>query len=140
MKRNLVFLSLIVILTLAVSLAYAGTAKTMSVNVPFEFYVEDQLLPAGEYKFEMSGAPLAAASVVTVRTINGTGIRFLLTRSEIDTGLPQSHLRFNQYDEKRFLSSVSIGDYKANVTMFSLEKEIRIGSTISRTITLVAQK
>jgi hypothetical protein len=126
-------------LAVTVSLAYAGAAKKMSINVPFEFYVEDQLLPAGEYNFEMGSGALPTASVVIVRTGEGKGIRFMLTRSEIEKIANKSHLRFNQYDEKRFLSSVSIGNYKANVKMFKLERELRAANKTAQSVTLIAQ-
>jgi hypothetical protein len=139
MKRNFI-LSLVAMLAVTVGLAYAGTLKSMIINVPFEFYVQDQLMPAGEYKFEMGSGTLSTASVVVVRTSEGEGIRFLLTRSETNKSSQWSHLRFNQYDEKHFLSSVLIGAYKANVGMSNLEKELRIASKTAQTETLVAQK
>ena len=139
MKRNFI-LSLVAMLAVIVGLAYAGTAKSMIINVPFEFYVQDQLMPAGEYKFEMGSGGLPTASVVVVRTGEGEGIRFLLTRSETNKSLQLSHLRFNQYDEKHFLSSVSIGAYKANVAMSRLERELRIANKKAQTEMLIAQK
>jgi hypothetical protein len=137
MKRNIIFLSLVAVLAVTVSLAYAGTKKSMIINVPFEFYMQGQLMPAGEYKFELGSV---ADSVVVVRTSEGEGIRFLLTRSETNTRYYQSHLRFNRYDEKSFLSSVSIGDCKAKVAMSKLERELKIANKTARTETLVAQK
>ena len=140
MKRNVIFLSLVAILAVTVSLAYAGTAKSMIVNVPFEFYMQNQLLPPGEYKFEIGTVVHSTNSVVVVRTGEGDGIRFLLTKTEANTSSYPSHLRFNQYDEKRFLATVSIGAHKAKVAMSKLEKELRIANKTARTETLIAQK
>jgi len=140
MKRNLVVLSLAAALTVTVGLAYAGGATAMRIAVPFEFYVENQLLPAGEYDFRMGSGTHPTASIVTVRTSDGTGLRILLTRPEIEAGSDLSYLMFNHYGEKHFLSCVTIGAYKANLKMVTLEKELRSQIQPSRTITLIAQK
>jgi hypothetical protein len=140
MKRNLVLLSLAAILAVTVSLAYAGAVTAMRVSVPFEFYLEDQLLPAGDYRFEMGSGSFPAASVVTVRDIDGRGIRIVLTRSESGSGTDSSYLKFNQYGQRYFLSRVSIGDHKASVKMNTLEKELRSQNQESGIRTLVAQK
>jgi len=139
MKKNIIFLSLVVVLTMTVSIAYAGSAKSMVIYVPFEFYMGDQLLPAGEYNFEMNSRLMPTASVVFVRTDEGKGVRFLLTRPEANKGSNQSNLSFNQYGERHFLSSVSIGVYKANIAMSKLEEELRIAQKTARTETLVAR-
>ena len=138
MKRNIIFLSLVAVLVVTMSLAYGGVKGSMSISIPFEFYVQDQLMPAGEYRFEIGS--VAMSPVVAVRTSEGEGIRFLLTRLEANTISNPSYLRFNQYDEKRFLSSVSIGDSKARVSMSKLERELQIAKKVSQTETLIAQK
>jgi hypothetical protein len=139
MKRNYI-LSLVAMLAVTVSLAYAGNPKAMSVNVPFEFYVQNQLLPAGEYNFEMGMGGFPTASVVLVRTSEDKGVRLLLTWPQISKGSNVSHLQFNQYNEKHFLSIIAIGSYKANVAMSELERELRIVNKTAPTETLVAQK
>jgi len=133
-------MSSVVVLALTLSVAYAGAAKSMIINVPFEFYMQDQVLPAGEYKFEMGSVVLPTGSVIVIRTGEGKGISFLLTRSENNKGSFQSRLRFNQYGEKHFLSSVSVGSCKANLSISKLERELRASNKAARTETLIAEK
>jgi hypothetical protein len=140
MKRNLVVLSLAAVLTVTAGLAYAGGATAMRITVPFEFYIDNQLLPAGEYDFRMGSGTYPTASIVTVRTSDGTGLRIMLTRPETEAGSDLSYLQFNRYGEKRFLSCVSIGAYKANLKMLTLEKELRSQNQQFRTVALIAQK
>lgn len=140
MKRNLVLLSLAAILAVTAGLAYAGAGTAMRITVPFDFYLEDQLLPAGDYRIEMGSGFVPTASRVTIRAVDGTGIRILLTLSETGSGDDSSYLKFNRYGERYFLSSVSIGDHKAKVKMYTLEKELRSQNQESQVTTLVAQK
>ena len=125
MKRSTVFPSLIAATILWAGLSFAGTTAAMKVNVPFEFYIEDQLLPAGVYKFEMSSARGATASSVTVWSKDGDAIRMLFTFPGENENSQTNHLRFNQYGDKNFLSSVSINGHNATLKTFKLEKELR---------------
>ena len=140
MKRNIILLNLVVVFALTLSVAYAGSAKSMIVNVPFEFYIQDQILPAGEYRFEMSSGAIPTGSIVFVRTGEGKGISILLTRSSDNNGSLQSHLLFNQYEEKYFLSSVSVGSFKARVATSKLEKELRAANKAAHPEMLIAQR
>ncbi len=140
MKRNRILPGLIAALVLAVSIAYAGHGGAMRVYVPFEFYLEDQLLPAGHYNFEMGRGLVPTASVVTVRSREGAGLRIMLTRPDANSSSRISHLKFNRYDDRYFLCAVSIGEFRANVRMSPLEKELRARNQPPRTRILIAQK
>ncbi len=124
MKKSLAFAGLVLACILWAGFALADTTKEMEVNVPYEFYLEDQLLPAGTYLFEV-GIIDSTASSVTVRSADGNGIRLLITLPGLEQNITLNHLRFNQYGDKHFLSSVSIQGQKATVKMLKMEKEIR---------------
>jgi hypothetical protein len=47
MKKNLAILSMVVVLGLMAAFSYAGAGAGMRINVPFDFYLEDQLFPTG---------------------------------------------------------------------------------------------
>jgi hypothetical protein len=125
MKKNLVLLSLVVVLSLMAGFAYAGSEVAMRINVPFDFYLENQMFPAGEYRFEMGSGNSAAASHVTVWATEGKEIKMLTTLPGIDAHATLNHLRFNSYGDKYFLSSISIRGHKATLKMFKLERELR---------------
>ena len=139
MKKNLLFLSLVAAVSLMASYALAGAGFVMRVSVPFDFYIEDQLLPAGEYHFQMGSGYNATASSVIVRSSAGNGIRMLTTWPGVDKNTGTNHLRFNQYGEKYFLSGVTIRGYEATVNLFKLEKELRSQLAKVRSSVTIAQ-
>ena len=106
MRKHLVILSLIAVLALAAGFGFAGSNVGMHVNIPFDFYAGDQQLPAGEYAFSMESGFAATGSKVVVQSANGEGLFFLITRPGTDE--TASRLLFNKYDNRHFLSSISI--------------------------------
>jgi hypothetical protein len=139
MKRNLALLSILAAFSLTATIAFAGAGGTMRVVVPFDFYLEDQLVPAGEYAFEMASVNSVTSSAVTVRSDEGEGIRLLLTMPGTESDAAANCLRFNKYGEKYFLSSISIRGHKANLKTFQLEKELRSQVEKAERTTTIAQ-
>jgi len=127
MKRNIVLLGFAAVM---VSSFLFASGIQLSANIPFAFYVEDQLLPAGEYNFEMGG------SAIIIRTKDGTGVRMLSTISGTNEKRMTDFLQFNQYGEKLFLSSVATGIQKANVRTVKIEQEARAQFEKSRQVTV----
>jgi hypothetical protein len=125
MKRNLVLMSAAVMAILWAGFVFAGARTEMRVSVPYDFYLEDQLLPAGNYQFEMGSGSAATASSVAVRSEDGTAIRLLVTLPDVDQDATISQLKFNQYGEKHYLSSISIRGHKATLKMPNAEKELK---------------
>jgi hypothetical protein len=123
MKKNLVVLSLVAAFILMASFGFAGLRTAMRVTIPFDFYAENQKLPAGEYTFEMTSGMLPSGSIVTIRSLKGRAICTLITRP--GTELVDAKLLFNKYGNTHFLSTVSIEGFKASVRMQNLEKELR---------------
>jgi hypothetical protein len=126
MKKNIVLLGFVAVMAVVASTVFAGTVIHLNVEIPFAFYLEDQLLPAGEYIFEMGSVGIGrTASSVVVRTKDGAGIRILSTMGETNENDSFNGLHFNRYGDKTFLSNVAICSYKANVRSTSLEREVR---------------
>ena len=127
MRHYLVILTLVAVLAIAAGFGFSGSSVGMRINVPFDFYAGDQQLPAGEYTFLMESGLAATGSKVVVRSPNGEGLFFLITRPGRDE--TASRLLFNKYGSRHFLSSVSIQGFKASVRIAKLEKELReVGS------------
>ena len=123
MKKTLLLLSFAVISTIMALSAFAGSAVVVRGEVPFDFFVENQLLPAGEYHFEMGSTGGATTSTVTIRTKEGTVVAFAATKSG-NRLTNASQLTFNQYSGKYFLSSVESVGYKASLRTTSHEREL----------------
>ena len=125
MKKNLTLWAIIAVFGLMASFAYAGAGIGMRIHIPFDFYLEDQLLPSGEYSFEMDSGTHATASHVIVWSTEGTANKMLLTSPGADHSTSMNQLTFNKYGKKYFLSTVLIGGHKATLKVFKLEKELR---------------
>ncbi len=140
MKKNLILLSVVAVIGLMASFCFAGAGIGMRVNVPFDFYLGDQLFPAGEYNVQMTSGNQATASHVIVWATNGAGNRMLMTTPGSDKNQTVNQLSFNKYGKKCFLSTVLIGGHKATVKVFDIEKEVRAQMETAPSTITVAQK
>ena len=138
MKKNLVVMSFVLVLGLMAGFAFAG--ENMRINVPFAFYMGDQLFPAGEYRFDMSHGNYATASLVNVWAPKGADNRLLMTAAGTDKSATANQLVFNKYGQKLFLSTISINGYKAALKALSLERELRSQTEKAPAVITVAQK
>ena len=115
MKKTFMFLSFVVVLTAMATVASAGSALVLRGEVPFDFYVGDQMLPAGEYHFEMGRVGDATTSSITVRTKDGKVAAFVTTRPGARQGMTPSQLSFSSHNGQFYLSSVECPGYKADL-------------------------
>jgi hypothetical protein len=140
MKKNLVFLSTMAVISMIASLAFAGAGIGMRINVPFDFYLEDQQFQPGEYSFQMDSGNYATASHLVVWPANGLGSKMVFSVPGTNQNVGLNALSFNRYGDKYFLSTVSIGEHKATVKMFKMERELRSQLEIKPATITVAQK
>lgn len=115
MKKTLAFLSFVVILATMATLATAGSAVVLSGEIPFDFYVGNQMLPAGEYQFEMGRVTEATTASVTVRAKDGKVIAFVPTRPGVSNGTTSNQIIFNSSGGNYVLASVESPGYKADL-------------------------
>jgi len=115
MKKTIAFLSFAVILTVMATLATAGSAIVLRGEVPFDFFVEDQFVPAGEYQFEMGRVGDATTASITVLSKDGKVVAFVATRPGVNEDGSQSRLSFDSHDGARFLRSVECPGYRADL-------------------------
>jgi hypothetical protein len=140
MKRNLTALSMMAVFGLMAGFACAGAGVGMRINVPFDFYLEDQLFPTGEYSIEMDSGNYATSSHLVIWSLKGTDTKMLFTSPGTERNATLNQLSFNKYGEKNFLSTVTIGGHKATLKMFKLEKELRSQMEKNPNIIAIAQK
>ena len=115
MKKTIAFLSFTVILTVMAVTATAGDAIVMEGEVPFDFYVGNELLPAGEYHFEMGRVGDATTDSITVLTTEGKVVALVTTRPGTQKDKSSSQLSFSSHNGVHFLKSVECPGYKANL-------------------------
>jgi hypothetical protein len=97
----------------------------MWVNIPFAFYSGEQILPAGEYLFEMPdlGRSSATGSIVAVRTRDGSVCVYLQANpAGKNSGGSACQVTFAKYGDSYFLSKVQNNDIESNLPKTRSEK------------------
>lgn len=115
MKKLIALLSFAVILTVMATLANAGSAIVLRGEIPFDFHVGNQMVPAGEYYFEMGRVGDATTSSVTLTTKDGKAVALIPTRAGFRKDNAPSQVSFYIYRGEYFLSSVECPGYKADL-------------------------
>ncbi len=115
MKKIFALLSFAVILTSMTTLANAGSAIVLRGEIPFDFHVGNQMVPAGEYYFEMGRVGDATTSSVTLTDKEGKTLALVLTRAGFRKDNAPSQVSFYIYRGEYFLSSVECPGYKADL-------------------------
>lgn len=115
------------LMLLLVGIVAAGTnAARIHVKVPFAFYAGNELLPAGDYVFDIGSITPndASGSAVFVHDEKGSIASWLLTRPGQVSFSTAPQLQFNRYGEKYFLATVEGLGYQAQLKTTKSEKEI----------------
>jgi hypothetical protein len=143
MKKTAFFGILLISLFVLVTGAPARSAAALLVNIPFDFYVGKELLPAGDYRFEMGAmTPFTAkSSSLLVRRQDGSPVTGIFTipgsgSLSIDT----DRLHFNRYGNKYFLARIECLEFQADLRKTSIEKELRAQTGQAKDVVLVAER
>ena len=140
MSKARVFL-VVGMMLVGVGIVASGTAAArLHANVPFAFYAGNELLPAGDYVFEISAiaSTEASGSAVFVRNDTGSIAAWLLAMPGQAPAPTNTILQFSRYGEKYFLSSVQALGYQASLKATKAEKEMRAQNRQKREMTVVS--
>ena len=98
-------------------------AQAVEFNVPFDFTVSHQVLPAGTYRVRY-----AAENAVLVRSQDGRFNAFSTTHGADAQSTGGCELVFSRYGNQYFLHQVLCrnGDIKAELPTSTLEKRVRL--------------
>ncbi len=143
MKKTVFFGALAILLFVVVAGAPARSAVALLVNVPFDFYVGQDLLPAGAYRFELGGmTPFSAkSSSLVVRGQDGNIVASIFTLPESTPwSAAQDRLLFNRYGSTYFLARIECLEFQAGLRRTRVEKELRAQKGIPKDSILVAQR
>jgi hypothetical protein len=105
LKRTCIFVAaLSFLVVLGLPLAQAQSNNLMIVHVPFDFYVRDQMMPAGAYRIT---ALTDDGATLLIRSEDGRAAVAVLTNGADAKGRQPyaPHLVFNRYGEQSFLIS-----------------------------------
>jgi hypothetical protein len=81
--------------------AFAQTVR-LRADIPFDFYMNDQLMPAGLYTV----STLSDGKIVQVLSVKGTGSRFVMTDSTQNRLSETTRLVFHRYGDLNFLAQL----------------------------------
>lgn len=88
--------------------ANAQSNSQIAVNIPFDFYVQNQKMPAGDYRIE-SISPQSNQPFLIFRQKDGKATAIILAitaKSNFDDKKSQITLNFSRYDDYYFLSEI----------------------------------
>jgi hypothetical protein len=143
MRKSMFFGVLAVLLFVIVAGAPARSAVALVVNVPFDFYVGKDLLPAGTYRFEMGGmTPFTAkSSSLVVRGEDGNiATRTFTLPESTHWSAAQDRLLFNRYGSTYFLARIECLEFQAGVRKTGVEKELSAQMGKAKNTVLIAQR
>lgn len=93
------------LITLTLATAYAGTARLVTANVPFNFVVKDKTLPAGKYSMEP--IQIGGSEAIKIQSLDGHITVIVLVRlAKGRTNQEDSRLIFNRFGNRYFLAEV----------------------------------
>jgi len=131
-------------LLLSATCLLAGPTTKIRANVPFDFYVGEEQLPAGTYVFEMRaiGFGSSSSSAVAVYRQDGT---VAVTLSTIPSGweyrrMADGHLHFSRYTNTYFLNKVEGPSSGASLITTKVERELRAQNNRGSETIIVAQR
>ena len=143
MKRTIVFLTSILVILILAAGASAGAATRIRATVPFDFFVGEEQLSAGNYIFEMRaiGFGSSSSSAVAIYHPDGT-FAYLIPTMPVgyDQRSSDGHLHFKRYGNTYFLSQVEGPQSGAGLRMTKAEKEYKAQTRKPQDTILVALK
>jgi len=144
MKNTIVVVTSIALLLLLATGASASTAARIRAYVPFDFYVGEELLPAGNYIFALRAIGLgsSSSSAVAVYRPDGTmaSLIFTMPAGGDYRHTSDCHLHFTRLTNAYFLAKVEAPETGAALRMSKAEKELRAQNPDREERVLVAQR
>ncbi len=120
-SRNIAIFSL----TMLVLVAVAAHAQGVRATVPFEFIVDNETFPAGEYTVTLT--PFQGRQMALLSGPDGKGLRFLSTLPcEPAAKDGNAYLLFRGYGNRQFLAQIWTGSSSVGreLSMSKAEREV----------------
>ena len=138
-KKAFTIASVVVLSMAIVAVSARGQASSpLLANIPFQFVVGDQTLPAGEYRIErmLSGNP----KVLLIRGKDGRAHRTVMTMEVLaNDWQAESKLIFNRYGNHYFLSQIWTQGDNSGRELFKSQRESELaGKQAKREVAVLA--
>ena len=129
--KVLAIVSLFVLLTPALA-----QIRIVKANVPFDFVVGNQTLPAGEYSFALNGAGMLRITQTSGPTIAG-----VIAAPKAGSNDATPRLLFHRYGNRSFLAEVWVGELGVSHQLYTSASELEYAkATKQGTATILAEK
>ncbi len=125
MTKKALAIASVVVLSMAVATvsARAQASFPLGANIPFDFVVGKQTLPAGEYRIEQ----LSSDGVLLVRSTDGhTSIIVMTMAALANDWQSESKLVFNRYGGQYFLSQIWTAGNKSGRELYKSPRETEL--------------
>ena len=130
-SRVLAIVSLFALLTPAMA-----QIRIVKVNVPFDFVVGTQTMPAGEYSFAVNGV-----GALRISQTNGPAIAGIVAAPIAGNDNDTPRLLFHRYGNRAFLTEVWAGEMSLSHRLYASPAELEYAKgTKQETTTILAQK
>jgi hypothetical protein len=134
-KGRIMMAAVLISIAIAAPSFLAQTTR-MSANIPFDFYVSDQLLPAGTYTV----VPEARADAVRLYDSRGNSVIVITAGQSNNKAVNYSRLVFRKYGDTSFLASIYWEGYRTGRDLPSSKMEKKIADKGSSTPVAVQLK
>jgi hypothetical protein len=134
MKRQVLggFTALLLLMVLGAVSANAHSTIALTVNIPFDFFVGDRSMPAGEYAIETGGL---SDQVLFLRNAQGQpGVLFLTYPTETKGKGHADELVFKRYNDRYFLSSIWTADDPIGQELYMSRHERELSASAERPV------
>jgi hypothetical protein len=131
-KRTFAMATALALCILAAAVPAYAQGPTVTANIPFEFMVGSQILPAGEYRIQSE--PLGDDCVQLIRSLDGGTPAMVLTMALVEPKGQQvaPQLVFHKYGHTYFLSEVWAGGDRGR-KLFKSRREKELARSEVRT-------
>ncbi len=106
--------------------AVAASDNAVRVNIPFAFYAGEQIMPAGEYEFELpNSGTTATGALLKVSSLDRSRCQNLLSWPQAgSTAETDWHVMFSKVGDRYFLSGLRNSQLGAVLAKSSSEKKL----------------
>jgi hypothetical protein len=121
----------------ALGLVAHGQSLTMTANVPFDFFIGETPMHAGNYTLRPAGLN---PGEILMKDDSGVSSDFLLAIPLDNTSAGELKLVFHRYGDQYFLSEIWDGSYKLGLPKSEKERELMASNAAPVQVALIARR
>lgn len=113
-----------------------GQIRIVQANVPFDFVVDNQVMPSGEYRFSLNGA-----GALRIARMTGNAVAGIIALPVMGNNDPTPRLVFHRYGNRIFLAQACVGETGITHHVYASAAELELAkATRQEPVTILASK